>query len=58
MKKFCCGSAVLFLNLYQMQYSECQTALSDISLAAKNINVTYSEDEMNAFDELITNQLT
>ena len=58
MEKFRRSPAVLPRNLYRVQYPWCQTALSGNGLAAKDTNVTYSEDEMDAFGESITNQLT
>ena len=58
MEKFRCSPAVLPSNLYRVQYPGCQTILSGEGLAAKDINVTYSEDEMEAFRQSIVKQLT
>ncbi len=58
MERFRCSPVVLPRNLYRVQYPWCQTAFSGNGLAAKDTNVTYSEDETDAFGESITNQLT
>jgi hypothetical protein len=58
MEKFRRRPAVLPVNLYRVQYPGCQTALSGNGLEAKDTNVTYTEDGMNAFRQSIIEQLT
>ena len=58
MEKFRRRRAELPANLYRVQYPGCQTALSGNGLQAKETNVTYTEDDMNAFRESIIKQLT
>lgn len=58
MEKFRRHPAGLPFNLYRVQYPGCQTALSDNGLAARDINIIYSENEMDAFRQSIIDQLT
>ena len=58
MEKFRCSPTVLPHNLYRVQYPRCQTEHSGNGLAAKDTKLTFSDDEMDAFGESITNQLT
>lgn len=58
MEKFRRRHADLPVNLYRVQYHGCQTALSGNGLQAKETNVTYTEDDMNAFRQSIIDQLT
>ena len=55
MEEFFCAPAELPAKLYRIQYTGCQTALTSKRLAAKDIDVTYLEDEINPFGQSVIN---
>lgn len=58
MEKHRCRPTDLPSKLYRVQYPGCQTALSGDGLAAKDTDLFYSGNEMNAFRQSIIEQMT
>ncbi len=58
METFNCAPVEFPAKLNRVQYAGCQTTLTSNGLAAKDIDVIYSEDEKVLFAESIINQMT